>query len=41
MMTTVADQTGGFSPTAASSGDHIEQVEHYSAHNYHPLPITT
>jgi ornithine--oxo-acid transaminase len=38
-MTTVADPNEQLSPTAASSGDHIEQVEHYSAHNYHPLPI--
>ena len=38
-MTTVADPNEQLSPAAASSGEHIEQVEHYSAHTYHPLPI--
>ena len=37
-MTTVADPNEQLSP-AASSGAHIEQVERYSAHTYHPLPI--
>jgi ornithine--oxo-acid transaminase len=38
-MTTVADPNEQLSPAAASSGEHIEQVENYSAHTYHPLPI--
>ncbi|MEX2421253.1 MAG: aminotransferase class III-fold pyridoxal phosphate-dependent enzyme, partial [Actinomycetota bacterium] len=42
-MTTVADPDGQLSPAVhdepAGSEQHIELVEHYSAHNYHPLPI--
>jgi ornithine--oxo-acid transaminase len=43
-MTTVADpdeQLTQLMPDAETSGSeqHIELVEHYSAHNYHPLPI--
>ncbi|MDH4112387.1 MAG: ornithine--oxo-acid transaminase [Actinomycetota bacterium] len=46
-MTTVADPEGHLSPASPGGDDvaptttdgHIELVEHYSAHNYHPLPI--
>jgi ornithine--oxo-acid transaminase len=42
-MTTVADPDGQLSPAPhdgpMGSEQHIELVEHYSAHNYHPLPI--
>ena len=43
-MTTVADPDGQLTPLMpdaepTASDEHIELVEHYSAHNYHPLPI--
>jgi ornithine--oxo-acid transaminase len=45
-MTTVADPERGLSPAPdvggvapASARAHIELVERYSAHNYHPLPV--
>ncbi len=46
-MTTVADPGGQFSPASpvphgdgpTTSDDHIRLIEHYSARNYHPLPI--
>jgi ornithine--oxo-acid transaminase len=39
-MTTVADPDGQLSVTVpSSSGDLIDLVERYSAHNYHPLPV--
>jgi ornithine--oxo-acid transaminase len=41
-MTTVADPDEQLSPTddvALGTEAHIDLIEHYSAHNYHPLPI--
>ena len=39
-MTTVADTGGQLSPAVpGSSEQHIDLVERYSAHNYHPLPV--
>ena len=46
-MTTVADPDGQLSPASTgapssvptTSEDHIRLIEHYSARNYHPLPI--
>ena len=39
-MTTVTDPSEPLSPVAAATSDtHIQQVESYSAHNYHPLPV--
>jgi ornithine--oxo-acid transaminase len=39
-MTTVADPGGQLSRSdPASSEQHIDLVERYSAHNYHPLPV--
>jgi ornithine--oxo-acid transaminase len=36
-MTTQTERLGTAAPT--TSGEHIEVVERYSAHNYHPLPV--
>ena len=40
-MATVADPNEQLGPVApmTPTEEHIELVEHYSAHNYHPLPI--
>ncbi|HET9310508.1 MAG TPA: ornithine--oxo-acid transaminase [Actinomycetota bacterium] len=40
-MTTVADPNEQLTPTAlpTSTEQQIELVDHYSAHNYHPLPV--
>ena len=40
-MTTVADPDEQLTPTAlpTSTEQQIELVDHYSAHNYHPLPV--
>ena len=39
-MTTVIDPSEPLSPVAATTSDtHIGQVERFSAHNYHPLPV--
>lgn len=39
-MSTVIDPSEPLSPAAPAAPDtHIEQVERFSAHNYHPLPV--
>jgi ornithine--oxo-acid transaminase len=39
-LTTVIDPSEPLSPVAATTSDaHIGQVERFSAHNYHPLPV--
>ena len=40
-MTTVADPNEQLTPTAVPTPteQQIELVDHYSAHNYHPLPV--
>ncbi|MEX1264476.1 MAG: ornithine--oxo-acid transaminase [Actinomycetota bacterium] len=38
-MTTVADPDEQLSPASSDTDAHIDLVERYSAHNYHPLPV--
>jgi ornithine--oxo-acid transaminase len=39
LMTTTAKATTPIRSSRMTGHDHIELVEHYAAHNYHPLPV--